>query len=282
MRDLVRAEVVKALKNRWATLFTVFMFPLATALFFVFVLGSEVGGIGITTDVVQWQLIIHQTFNFPNSVFGQLFLVAFAAFVFAGEAVWDTWKHIIPRNQRTRLVLAKYLAITVIVFLSLNLMGLVAFGGAVLLGLITGAQMQPAFGSPAAWHFVGDYLLNMLTVFATSLLAAGYAALAALFTRSILGGAVLGMMFAFTDFVLATVVGRANALLPGVDFAPMISALPAYNILNIQTWLQVGRGWQLTAALPPPTPLASLVIAAAWAAGIIVVSVLVFRRRDIA
>lgn len=281
MRSLVRAEITKALKNRWATLFTVFMFPLGVALFFVFVLGSELAGIGITTEFVEWQLIINQTFNFPNSFFGQLFLVAFGAFVFAGESVWGTWKNIIPRNHRTRIILAKYLAIAVIVFLSLNLMGLIAFVGSILLGLITGAQMQPAFGSPEAWAFVSAYLLNMFTVFATSLLAAGYAALAALFTRSILGGAVIGMLVAFSDFVLATVVSRLNDLVPTIDFAPLISTLPAYNILNIQNWLQTGSGWRLTVALDPPSAFTSLLIAAVWATGVILVSILAFRRRDI-
>lgn len=282
MHNLIRAEVTKALKNRWATLFTVFMFPMGVALFFIFVLGSELAGVGITTEFVEWQLIINQTFNFPNSFFGQLFLVAFGAFVFAGEAVWGTWKNIIPRNARVRLILAKYIAVAVLVFLSLNLMGLIAFIGAIVLGLITGAQMQPAFGTPAAWAFMSEYVLNMVTVFATSLLAAGYAALAALFTRSILGGAVIGMLVAFSDFTIATVVSRLNSLVVTFDFAPFIRILPAYNILNIQNWLQTGRGWRLTPAMEPPSAFESLLVASAWATGVVIVSILAFRQRDIA
>lgn len=58
-------------------------------------------------SMVIWELV--------NSEIGRFLLVTFAAFVFAGEYQWGTWKNLVPRTARVPLILTKYAAFAVLI-----------------------------------------------------------------------------------------------------------------------------------------------------------------------
>jgi hypothetical protein len=120
-----------------------------------------------------------------------MILLGFAAVVFAGEYQWGTWKNIVPRNRRVMLLLMKFMALGVFVVLAFVLMSIIWVIGLGVLAQIAGAEYGPAVTLHVLSDFAEDYAIQAALTFTSMMIAAGYAALAGMLTRSILGGVLV-------------------------------------------------------------------------------------------
>src|SRR5262245_24707400 len=109
--EALRSEILKLTKNRWSMFWAFGFVPLFTLviglLFETFVRTTGNGPLANVTSPMNATLDGLSAFN--NS-FLQIFPIAGAAILFAGEYRWETWRAILPRNQRSAILVAKMLA----------------------------------------------------------------------------------------------------------------------------------------------------------------------------
>ena len=121
MVSLIRAEWTKAIKNYKLTSFLVWVFPVSQVAWYSIIVLVGLLGSSNSVDLMMtssgswiedmmgvWALAT----TFPYNVFGRMLPLAFMAVVFAGEYQWRTWKNIIPRSRRWKLILAKYISLS--------------------------------------------------------------------------------------------------------------------------------------------------------------------------
>jgi ABC-2 type transport system permease protein len=126
--DALRAEILKLTKNRWSMFWTFGFVPLFTfamgLLFETFVRTPANGPLANVTSPMNATLDGLSAFN--NS-FLQIFPIAGAAILFAGEYRWETWRAILPRNERTAILLAKLLTFALAVAAGILLSGILGW-----------------------------------------------------------------------------------------------------------------------------------------------------------
>ncbi len=135
--------------------------------------------------------------------------------------------------------------------------------------------------------FLGDYALQAATAFTATVIAAGYAALAAMITRSVLGSVVAGLMTVFV-FELGSFAALAllGMLLGRPELIALYQLTPGYNLGNITSLINEGVpftfGTQAMTRYAGPNSLGlSIFILAAWVVGLVAVTAALFRRQDI-
>src|SRR5258708_7905721 len=199
MVDLYRAEVRKILADRWMAGRVVWIWPiggLALPLV-VLVLAMLIpvkSGPGVMTEF-QWTNVAIGTWILPTNLFGRLLFISLAAAAFAGEYQWGTWKTIVPRADRTRLVLAKYLAFASLLVLSFFLASITLSIGIGLIHAVRGLPYPPVITPDVLQTFARNYLLQMLLTVINTLIGVAFGATLATLTRSILGGILGGIGF---------------------------------------------------------------------------------------
>src|SRR5690348_9151893 len=126
MLDLYRAEVRKILGRPWLARLLIWVWPIGGIVVPLFVLvGSWLTPAGADADVrlvFRWTDVAVGTWILPTNLFGRLLFISLAVSIFASEYEWGTWKTIVPRADRMRLVLAKYLAFTSLLVVGFALM----------------------------------------------------------------------------------------------------------------------------------------------------------------
>ena len=159
-----RAELFKLLRNRW-TLFWAFGFMPVFAL--VSGLIEETAVRAYVGDMLPYANPLRYAYDglgsMQSSVF-QVFVIVGAAILFAGEYRWETWRAILPRNDRTAVMLAKLalyaVAVAVCVAACGIARGLVGLYDAMLTGEAT-SPAEPVLGLLAG--FTGACLQLMVT-----------------------------------------------------------------------------------------------------------------------
>jgi len=293
MRNLFRAEWIKIAGNRWAAGCLVWIFPML-AIGFVIVVAvilslSSAARHGFQNDKpAQWTEQAIGVWNIPNNPVGRLILLGFTAVVFAGEYQWNTWKNIVPRNRRVMLIVIKFIALGVFVVLAFLLMSILWTLGYGLLTRIAGASYGPKISEKVLSNFAGDYALAASLAFTSTLIAAGYAALAGLFTRSILGGVLVGFVATFVEnlSILGLVIVGYFLDIPRI--VHLYRLTPGYNLANVASWINDHRAANMKVEVSSKISymfsdslVFSVIVLAAWIIGLIALTAFLFRRQDI-
>ena len=289
MFNLLRAEWQKVTGNRLLTSFTVWVFPVGIAAFVavmtVLVLVTERPPVGVgnewTTGMIgTWGALT----RFPGSIFIRMFVTAFMAAFFAGEYEWGTWKNIVPRNRRWKLMFVKFWIFALMVILSLFLTSIIVGAGRWLPFAVGGFDYGPAVTRDVMLEFLPEYGVEAALAFATALLLAGLAALAVLLTRSVVGGLLLGFGLSIIEAVSGFILLWIATLFDAPQISNGYAYTPTYSIENIRAWALNGAAVQ-----PPYLPLfdaqlsliSSILILAAWIFGLMLLAALIFQRQDL-
>lgn len=202
-----------------------------------------------------------------NAIF-QIFFIAGAVSLFAGEYRWETWRLLTPRNSRANLMLAKFTVYAVLAGLSVAALGL---GGAVhtLYAAILGAQMTlpgPAFPLTAA----GILLLSWLELLVLGLVAA----LIATASRAMIGPLIAAISFAFAQSMAMMILGPSEAPLR------WFAAFPGMSAWYLRAWI---TGAEIAPGVFPATmrALPAALFLAGWIGILGAATLLRFQRQDL-
>ncbi len=294
MRDLFRAEWLKIAGNRWVASCLIWIFPvmgiaLPIVMGLILTLSSAARESFRQSESTQWTDNAVGVWSIPNNPIGRLILLGFTAVVFAGEYQWQTWKNVVPRNRRVLLILIKFLALGVFVVVAFVLMSILWTLGWGLLTVIADIPYGPRITGEVLQEFAEDYVLAAGLAFTSTIISAGYAALAGMLTRSILGGVLVGF-----GLTLAEGFSILALLLIGwfTHFPEIVNGyryLPFYNLINVSSWLTDNK----PATMRPyetgdyshiffSDSLAfSIAVLAVWVVGLITLTAVLFRRQDI-
>ena len=293
MINLFRAEWVKIAGNRWVAGCLVWIFPVG-ALAFMIVVGvimalSSTAREQFFDAPAQWTEQAVAVWNIPNNPLGRLVLLGFTAVVFAGEYQWQTWKNVVPRNRRSLLIVIKFLALGAFIVTAFVLMSILWTVGTGVLSRIAGMPYGPTLTGDVLADFAGDYALAVALAFTSTIIAAGYAALAGMLTRSILGGVLVGFAITFVENLLAPVLALIGLLLDIPRIVHLYRLTPGYNLLNVSSWIKSDEAIEWTiqvsdkARYTMTDSLAfSIFVLAAWVVGLVGLTIFLFRRQDIA
>ena len=288
LAKLFKAEMYKIIGNRFATGCLIWIFPLMAValvglLLFVVLVSAEARE-NLRAEPPLWTETMLGAWNIPNNPFGRLLLLGFTAVLFGGEYQWNTWKSIVPRSQRVSLLLIKFLAVGIFVVLAFGLTSILWAGGQWFVLAVIDANYGPAVNSEVLSDFAQDYALQAITTFVSVIIAAGYAAVAAIITRSILGSVVVGFVLTLAEgfsilalFLVVWLIGDERIL-------HLYRLTPTYNLINVSTWVNEHRaaGFEMPSEeMIYDNLMFSLVILAIWMIGLIASTTFFFQQQDI-
>src|SRR5690606_8593044 len=292
MVNLFRAEWTKIAGHRWLTSCLIWIFPVGAVGFTVamsaILLLSESARTSFAADTVTWTETLVGAWSFLNNPLGRLLLIGFTAVMFAGEYQWQTWKNLIPRNRRAALILNKFLALSVFVVFAFALMSVLLTVGMGLLRAIAGASYGPDITAEVLRTTTADYTRSAGLGFLSTLIAAGYAALAGMFSRSILGGVLVAYGLTIAENLSLVALLLIAIFLDFRAIVHLYRFLPGYNLQNLDSWFRIGEPAPLEIAFSGTDRLVvrdsaefSALVIAAWVVGLIGLTVYLFRRQDI-
>jgi hypothetical protein len=284
---LFRAEWYKITGHRWATGCMIWVFPALAILVVIFGLFAAMVSTSFRENYEAnlWTDLAIIPWFIPNNPLGRGLLIGFTAVLFAGEYQWNTWKVIVPRSQRIPLILVKFFAVALFVVFAFILMSIIWGLGGGLLALATGTSYGPALDNrDVLSDFAKDYGLQMLYAFISTMIAAGYASLAAMITRSILGSAITGIIVAIGETMLLVPLYLLASLFDIDSIFHIYRFLPSYNLLNLLSWLsgETPEGLELPSGkMLVDSQLFSEVVLVCWVIGLISLTAYLFQRQDI-
>lgn len=279
MLNALSAESLKARKNLWMMGFTVYLLPIGAVAGVLLVILMMVLGNEIDFSETTWTGVVEGALLLPNSFLGQVLFMAFTSSVFAGEFGWNTWKAILPRNRRLWILISKYVVIAVSILLALNALALVALVGSWIVLSIANEPITPALISSETAEFIRSYLITLLSVFSTIMMASIYAVIAAIITRSVIGGAIAGIIMILLDSVSLPILILIQDMTGAENLLPLYQIMPSYQIANINSWLSSDMGWALP-TLTAPAAGVSLFVLLLWIGSCILISLAWFMRQD--
>jgi ABC-2 type transport system permease protein len=285
---LFRAEWYKITGNRWATGCMIWVFPALAVLVTVLALLAAVFSsrfrMEVNNDPAVWTDVAILPWLIPNNPLGRGLLLGFTAVLFAGEYQWDTWKVIVPRSQRVPLILVKFLAVALFVVFAFTLMSILLTTGLGMISLVAGASYGPELGRDVLADFAEDYGLQMLYAFVSTIIAAGYASLAAMITRSILGSVITGIVVSIGETFLFVPLYLIASLLGEDSILHIYRFIPSYNLLNLFSWLngETPGGLEFPSGkIVVDSQLFAEAVLAAWVIGLVALTAYTFQRQDI-
>ncbi len=295
MFNLYRAEWKKVSANFRLTAFLVWIFPIGVLAFHTVMIllslisatmtaGVEYFGSGSWTadSLNTWNMMI----TFPANLFGRMLPLAFMAVVFAGEYQWRTWKNIAPRTQRWKLILAKMAALISLVMISLTLTALISALGPSIGYRVHGLPYGPAVDPQILGSFLLDTARTIFIVLLSLAVLAGYAAIAAMTSRSILGGLMISFGFSVFDAVSLGILSLLATILNQPSLINLYTYTPTFNLSNMYSWLLHGEGEVATIAgisslTAAPSFWFSILVLAIWICGLIGLALVMFQRQEL-
>jgi ABC-type transport system involved in multi-copper enzyme maturation permease subunit len=288
----LKAESIKVLRNYKFNAFLVWILPIGMLAFNLIMI---VGGLLLNAppeELIygcggQWTENVYGIWNFliafPGSIFGRILPLAFFAVVFAGEYQWGTWKNIAPRNNRLILLISKGTVATLTVVTSILITAPISAGGQSILCKIGGTFYGPAISAAVLGDFLGKFLLKSLIGLSVLLMILGFAALASILSRSVLGGFLGGFGFSLVELFSLGILILLGNILNKPDLVNFYRFMPGYNIENLQSWFfhGVGYGGELLGMAVEIPQWQSLAVMAAWIIIPFAIAIYAFRRQDI-
>ena len=255
--SLFRAEWRKIGGNRPVMMFMIWIFPVGAVLLTVLAVLINLSLPPEFRTRPNWVEQMLLPWYFPGSELGRLLMLSFTAVVLAGEYQWGTWKNILVRHSRTALILTKFLTINAYMLTAFILTSILMGIGGAFVAASAGAAYGPPVTGELLGRFAGQYVLQMALAIVTTTVGAGYAAVAAIFSRSILGGVMTGLGLTTLEVFLPIVLTMLARLLRTPQIVALYQLSPGYNIANAGAWLLQGQG--------DPTPMNMLTLRAAVA-----------------
>lgn len=287
---LFRAEWRKITGNRWVTGCMIWIFPilgvLATALMILGLALSSSFRNGILEEPALWTDVMILPWGIPTNPVGRGILLGFTAVLFAGEYQWNTWKVIVPRSRRVPLILTKFFTVAVFIIFAFTLMSLLLTAGVGLVSALAGASYGPDLNSEALSQFAEDYGLQMANAFIATMVAACYAALIAMVTRSILASAIVAIAITIIETALILPLWVLAEWLQRDFFLHIYRFLPNYNLNNMFSWLAndvppEGMELPVSGDMIVDSLEFSVVMLVIWVVGLVTLTAYLFQRQDI-
>lgn len=298
MVELFRAEWIKLLGNRYMSALILWIFPVGMLAFMVIgtlivsfaaVFGEGDMAAELGFQDVNWTTQVIGVWSFPTGLFGRLLVLALTAIIFAGEYQWQTWKNIVPHNRRVPLVLVKFATVGFAILFAFSLMSLVMGIGLALMTEIIGGTIGPALTATTIADFIGDYVQQALLAFTLTMISASIAALAGMYTRSILGGTLIGMFFTFIEGLSVVGLVLLGILFDYPRLVYLYRLTPSYNIANVDSWLTNHQPTTQGADMAMMSDFIdfaddlnfSVVLLMIWVVSLVAVTAYLFQRQDI-
>ena len=289
MTPLFRAEWKKVTGNRRLSCCLVWIFPALGCAFIglmtlTLILSSSQRA-DYLAEPTPWTDVAITSWQVLNNPFGQLFIMAFAATIFASEYEHRTWKSILPGNRRIVMLLIKYAAFASFILLAFSVMMILLVASTGILHLLIGADYPPKLTGGVLTNFIGDLLLNASLAFVSTMIIATMAALVAIRTQSILYGVMAGVFVSLLEAVglpaIFFLISEFFDLEKAID---LIVLTPSFNTSNIESWVNSGHAFKSVFGedrLPSLSMLTSILILGIWLIGLVGASVALFQRQDI-
>lgn len=292
MFSLFRAEWDKIAGNRITVAAFVGIFPISAFMLLVFAGIAVLASAGFRQNIVNappnWMNQLLFPWAIINSEIGRALMAAFAADVFGGEYQRQMWKNLLQRRGRTAIILNKFMTMAVFVLTAFLLMCIIIGVGVGLLSLLAGAAYPPALSDLAPGElerFVRQFGVQASVASAAALIAAAYAALGGIYTRSILGAVAIGVLLTLAEQGVALVLVILNQITENPNLLQLYQLTPGYNLANISTWGQFGTGYlppyMTQYGFAPFSVEVSTLLVIGWLIGLIGLCVFLFRRQDI-
>lgn len=288
MYNLFRAEWRKIGGNYPVMFFLIWIFPIGaiiTSALTLLILSALPADIRTSGELgaITWHETMLSAWSVPSGQLGRLLGLAFTAVVFAGEFQWGTWKNILTRSNRIRLLIAKFATICAYMLVTFVLMSFILLAGGALISLSLGRPYGDLNGEVLS-NFAVDYAFRAFIALVVTLVGAGYAAVAAIFTRSILGGVVVGVVAVIVEGLAPLLLLAFGNLIRQPQLTALYQLLPNYNIDNISAWITTGQPLNMPSLMryAEGNPLAlSVIIVALWVISLIGLTFYLFQRQDI-
>ncbi|NHZ72795.1 MAG: hypothetical protein GWP17_06900 [Aquificales bacterium] len=291
MINILRAEWQKMTGNRWTIGLLLWVFPVGAL---ALVAGMSLMALlnSATREnlyLMPWADAFLLSWSFVNNPFGLMFLLGFTAVTFAGEYQWGAWKNIVPRQQRSLLIMAKFINLAALILITFTLTSLIFGFGFGILARIADAPYWPDVSGEIVREFLGDYTLEVALAFISVMITAVYAALAAIVMRSILGGTMVGIGFSLIDPLVFGMIWWWAGLFDTVSLLHLGRISLFYNIGNVKSWIHDDQAvaslepafQMFNEAAPVDSMGFSLLILAIWLVGGIGLVLYLFQRQDI-
>jgi hypothetical protein len=286
---LFLAEWLKISRNVRLAASLVWIFPIgaATILAVGILINVVMEGFSGYMSISRWPqdaVLIWGFINtFPGNVFGRMLPLAFMAVVFAGEYQWGTWKNVVPRSNRARLVIAKLIALTLTIVFSLALASLIIvllqwFGHSLL-----DVPYEPAWGAVVLTETLKNYFSEVLIATLSLLMLGSFAALAAFITRSVLGALLLSFGFSIAELLSLALLALLAAWFDKPGIVNAYRYMPSFNLENLHAWMVNGQGYTQIplGVVVEASVLESLVLIGLWIALLSAWAISLFKRQDI-
>lgn len=279
-------EWQKIAGNRWAVSFLIWIFPAAallvmTGAVLLALFSQDFRTAQLELGINPWNVTLIESWQPVSNEFGRWIIIAFAAFVFAGEYQHGTWKNLITRRSRIRLILNKFLTFSVFVLVAMLLMSIILGIGPGIVAAILGIDYGLGSAGDVMGEFLRDYILQMFVVLTIAFIAACYAAIAAMYTKNVLSSVILGVLLTIAENGLLAFIGLIQWLF-NIDLLFIYQFTPTYNLANISSWITSGVGHGVFGDQLPILSLEqSLLIMVVLVAGLISLAVFAFQRQDI-
>ena len=292
MMNLLRAEWQKISGNRIPAAVFVGIYPRGALMLLIFAGIAAAGSPTFRQNILNSPPIWTEQLIFPwviiNSEIGRLLLVGFAADVFGGEYQRGMWKNLLQRRERVPLILSKFIAMAIFVMLAFLLMSIIIGVGVGIITLSVGAPYLPALAdmTPGAWEtFLKVFGAQAAVAFTAALIAASYAALGGIFTRSILGAVAVGTLLTLAEQGIALVLSILSSLLENPGLLQLYKLTPGYNLANISSWAQYNTAftplYMIGQNFSEFSAVLSTIIVLVWLVGLIALTVWLVRLQDI-
>lgn len=285
---LFRAEWGKILGHRWATGCMIWIFPalavVGTILGLLAAALSPSFRFGLRAAPALWTSIAIAPWLIPNNPLGRVLLISFTAVLYAGEYQWNTWKVIVPRSRRVPLILVKFVTVALFVVFAFILMSILLTLGIGIIHVVAGATYGPTIGVNVLHNFINDYGLQMAYAFMSTVIAAGYAALAAMITRSILGSVAVSVIATIGETLLFLPLSLVAWLLNTDIPLHLYRFLPGWNLLNLFTYLTGDKPEGLkfpSGKIVIDSQFFNETVLLCWVVGLIALTAYLFYRQDI-
>ncbi|MBN2304942.1 MAG: ABC transporter permease [Anaerolineae bacterium] len=296
--SLFRAEWTKMVEHRWVTAFMIWIFPVG-ALAFVIVMSlllalfpvmreaESTQNLGV--DQAEWTEQAISVWGFANSLLGRMVMLAFTSVVFAGEYRWQTWKNLVPRRRRRTLIVMKFVAVGTFIVVAFTLMSLIMAVGWGVMVAVAGGSYGPAITGDVLVDFAGDYAREAWLAFTLTVIAASFAALAGMFTRSILGGVLVSIVITYAEGLSILVLALLAHVLDTSRLIYLYRLTPSYNVANVTSWIRHNRPETAEGTLTIFGDLIdfaddvnfSVAILVVWVVALVALTVYLFENQDI-